>query len=57
MNQSVTFRKLVCTSLKSNCLVVGEDKLVKLALSVRQHFNLNFDTSFVKIEEKKLTEL
>ena len=44
------------TSLKLNCLVAGEDKLVKLALFVIQDFNLNSDTSFVKIRQK-LTKL
>ena len=37
-------------------LVAGEDSLVKLVLFVRQVFNLNFDTSFVKIGQK-FTEL
>ena len=44
------------TSLKSNCLVAGDDSLIKLVLLVMQDINLNFDTSFVKIGQK-LTEL
>ena len=44
------------TNLKSNCLVAGQNKLMKLMLFVRQDFNLNFDTSFVNMGQK-LTEL
>ena len=39
------------TSLKSNCSVVGEDRLVKLALFIRQGFNLNFDASLSKLDK------
>ena len=44
------------TSLKANFLAAGKGSLVKSALFVRQDFNLNFDTSLVKIG-KKFTEL